>query len=138
MEDLTHGPLLMLGFLVVVAAVLFTAGHVLAKRRRAPPVVIGIEKRKTMLPLMDAAAGVYKAAKKERMVIVTLAENTDAAGPVEWFAQSIASVVPVYREGESNTFEKLEGRTGVGLQPQSLYIRKTDYKRYVRWARSVQ
>jgi len=90
-----------------------------------------------MLPLMEAAASVCAAAKRERMVIMTVAEKA-GAGPVAWFAQSIASIIPVYRMGNANAFEKLQGGTSVGTESQSLYIQKRDYKTYASWARSMQ
>jgi len=92
-----------------------------------------------MMPVMEAAMAAYEAAKRERMVITSVAEGAQAgSNPVAWFAQSIARVVPVYRKLDSGAFEKVEGTASVGTELQSLYIRKLSYQTYVGWARSMQ
>ena len=90
-----------------------------------------------MMPLMDAAKAAYEIARRERMVISTVAERAPADGVIDWFARSIAGVIPIYCSGNAGGFEKLAG-TGAGAELQSLYIRKQDYQTYVRWARSMQ
>ena len=123
--------------LVAIAVVLFVAGHMMGRSRRVAPALIGRDKARSMLPLIEAAAAACEAARRERMVIMTVAENAGGmAGPAAWFASSIASVVPVYRKGASDAFEKLERAAGV--ESQSLYIQKHAYKTYIRWARSMQ
>ena len=122
-----------------LAALLFTIGHLRARRRQAVPARIPANEEREMMSVMEAAAAAYEAAKRERMVITTVAEGARAgAGPVAWFMQSIASVVPVYRKLVSGAFEKIDGPAGVGTEPQSLYIRKRNYQTYIGWARSMQ
>ena len=134
-QQLMHyGPTVLIA---VIAVSLFALGYVLAHRRRAAPALIERKWIGKMLPLMEAAASVCAAAKRERMVVMTVAEKA-GAGPVAWFAQSIASIIPVYRMGNANAFEKLPGATSVGTESQSLYIQKRDYKTYASWARSMQ
>ena len=85
------------------------------------------------LPLLSAASTVYKAARRERLPLLQAAESS-GEDPKEWFASSIAGVVPVCK------------RNGLGFEtccwgdcePQSLYIRQKDVRTYLRWARSVQ
>lgn len=90
-----------------------------------------------MMSVMEAAAAAYEAAKRERMVITTVAEGA-GTDPVAWFARSIARVVPVYRKLETGAFEKVDDVASVGMEPQSLYIRKHNYQTYIGWARSMQ
>ncbi len=61
-----------------------------------------------MMSLMDAAKAAYEIARREEMVIVTVAERAPEDGAVAWFAQSIAGVIPIYR-GSNAGFEKLAG-----------------------------
>ena len=92
-----------------------------------------------MLQVSEAAAAAYEAAKRERMVIVTVAEGARSGGnPIEWFVKSIASVVPIYRKSENGAFEKIDDAKSVGTLLQSLYIRKRNYQTYLGWARSMQ
>lgn len=122
----------------VAALALFAVGDVLARRRRLAPGRIVDDGKTKMMSLMDAARSIYEAARRERMVIVTVAERMDGApGATAWFAQSIASVIPVYRARDAQEFEKLSGQS-VGTDWHSLYIRKQDYQTYIRWARSMQ
>lgn len=102
--------------------------------RPAVPARVPARQAKAMLPLADAAAMVWAAARKERMVIAIVAE---ADGAEAWFAASIASVVPVYRKEQDGGFAKLDG-VEIGSGAAGLYIRKRDYPAYLRWARSVQ
>ena len=121
--------------LFAVAAVsLFAIGW--AKGRRAPPLLIADDGKTPMMSLKDAAEAVYEIARRERMVIVTVAERAKDDGVVGWFAKSIAGVLPIYRSSGAG-FEKLAD-TSIGSELQSLYIRKQDYQTYVRWARSMQ
>lgn len=91
-----------------------------------------------MMTLMEAATAAYEAARREGMVILTVAERAPGNnGAVAWLAESIAGVIPVYRMSAANAFEKL-GRPGAAQELQSLYIRKQDLQTYVRWARSMQ
>lgn len=122
--------------IVGVAVLLIALGYIFARRRRPAPARIERKRSGTMLPLMTAAASVCAAAKREHMVIMTVAEK--AADPLAWFAQSMAGVIPVYRMGNANGFEKLQRATSVGTDSQSLYIQKRDYKTYASWARSMQ
>lgn len=117
---------------VAFAALLFAAGHLLARRRRMAPARIPARRHKTMMTLKDAAKAAYEAARRERMVIVTVAERMDS-DPATWFASSIAGVVAVYRRGDD--FERV---TEIGTAPEALYIRREDFDTYVRWARSMQ
>ena len=89
-----------------------------------------------MMSLMDAAKAAYEIARREEMVIVTVAERAPDDGAIGWFARSIAGVIPIYR-GSNAGFEKFAGAS-VGSELQSLYIRKQDYQTYVRWARTMQ
>jgi hypothetical protein len=123
--------------LALLAALLFAAGYVQARRRSAAPARMSAEESKQMMSVIEAAAAAYEASKRERMVITTVAEAT-GAGPIAWFVQSIARVVPVYRKLESDAFEKIDGAASVGTEPQSLYIRKRNYQTYIGWARSMQ
>ncbi|HUO94531.1 MAG TPA: hypothetical protein VMU22_16515 [Rhizomicrobium sp.] len=90
-----------------------------------------------MMSLLEAAKTAYETARREHMVIVTVAERAAHEGAIGWFAQSIAGVIPVYRGGAARDFEKLAAPS-VGTDLQSLYIRKQDFQTYVRWARSMQ
>ena len=90
-----------------------------------------------MMSLVDAAKAAYEIARREQMVIVTVAERAPEDGAVGWFARSIAGVIPIYRSGKAGNFEKLDGGS-IGAELQSLYIRKQDYQTYVRWARTMQ
>jgi hypothetical protein len=121
---------------VVVAIGLVAIVRLRARKRRAAPASITSDGRTAMMTLKDAAAEIYDTAKRERMVIVTVAESAggDAVG---WFARSIAGVIPIYQQGNANGFEKLAAHS-VGSTLESLYIRKQDYPTYVRWARSMQ
>jgi len=117
----------------VAAATLFWAGHVLAQRRASRVLEDGTRS----MSLMEAAQHVYEAAQRERLVIVSVAEKS-ADGPLDWFARSIASVVPVYRIGGTRAQERFAGRAGIGADLQSLYIERRDIRTYLRWARTVQ
>ena len=122
--------------LFVIAAVsLFAIGR--PRGRAAPPLLIAGNGKTPMMPLMDAAKAAYETARRERMVIATVAERAPADGVIDWFARSIAGVIPIYCSSNAGNFEKLAG-TGFGAELQSLYIRKQDYQTYVRWARSMQ
>ena len=89
-----------------------------------------------MLQVREAAAAAFEAAKRERLAVAFLAESVE--DPVAWFAQSIASVVPVYSRSQDGAFEKVDNAKSVGTPSQSLYIRKRNYQTYLGWARSVQ
>jgi len=125
--------------LFVVAAVsLFVIGGALARKQRAIPVLIPSDGKTKMMTLMEAAAAAYEAARREKMVIATVAERVPGReGAIAWLAQSIAGIIPVYRMSAANAFEKL-ARPGGASELQSLYIRKQDLQTYVRWARSMQ
>ena len=114
-----------------VAASLFWVGPLLAGRRRARVFV------SDSMSLMAAAQEVYEAAKRENMVVVSIAERS-SAGALDWFARSIASVVPVYRAGGVRAQERYAGAGGIGADLQSLYIERRDIRTYLRWARTVQ
>lgn len=98
-----------------------------ARRNDANPL------RGPKLPLLSAASTIYKTARRERLPLLHAAESSGEE-PTEWFASSIAGVVPVCK------------RSGLGFEscgwgdcdPQSLYIRQRDVRTYLRWARSVQ
>jgi ferredoxin-NADP reductase len=122
--------------LFVVAAVSLFA-VVWPRRRTAPPLLIAGNGKTPMMSLMDAAKSAYEIARRERMVIVTVAERAPEDGAIGWFARSIAGVLPIYRSGHAGNFEKL-AKASVTAELQSLYIRKRDYQTYVRWARSMQ
>ena len=122
----------------VLAGTLFAAGHLRARKRHATPALVPARQAGTMMPMMEAAAAAYKAAKRERMVIRTVAERAGDADPVGWFAKSIAGVVPAYRKTDSGAFEKIEGAASVGTEAKLLYIRRHSYQTYLGWARSMQ
>jgi hypothetical protein len=129
------GPSLLPYLLFVFAAVsLFAMGW--ARTRRAPPLRIAGNGRTPMMSLLEAAEAAYAIARRERMVIVTVAERAKDDGAVAWFAKSIAGVIPIYTSSAGG-FEKL-ATASVGSELQSLYIRRQDYQTYVRWARSMQ
>ena len=87
-----------------------------------------------MLPIEEAAMQAYADAKREGMTIAWVAENArDAQSPVDWFARSIAGVVPVFRKSGA-AYEP----AAAGADPGSLYIRKQDYRTYIDWARTMQ
>jgi len=121
--------------LFVIAAVSLVAiGR--ARGRTAPPRLIASDGKTAMMSLMDAAKAAYEIARREEMVIVTVAERGPDDGAIGWFARSIAGVIPIYR-GSNAGFEKLTVAS-VDAELQSLYIRKQDYQTYVRWARTMQ
>ena len=116
----------------VAAAMLFATGQLLARRRFVRAFANG-----GTMTLMEAAATVYETASNERLVIVTVAEKSEG-GPVDWFARSIASVVPVFRIGGARTSLRFAAGAGIGEDLQSLYIERRALRTYLRWARSVQ
>ncbi len=116
-----------------VAATLFWLGHVLAQRRAANFLSSGTR----AVSLTEAAQTVYDAAKRERLVIVSVAEKS-ANGPVDWFARSIASVVPVYRAGGVRAQERFAAADGARADITALHIDRKDIRTYLRWARTVQ
>ncbi len=138
---------LALPLFIIAAIVLFALGYTLSRRKRAAPSLVTAGQSALMTTLAEAAAEASAVAKRKRMVIARIAQAHDQ---VSWFAQSIASVIPVYHKREEDgAFEKLPGplpRAGddpesvsrVGTRARSLYIRKQDFKSYVHWARSVQ
>ena len=115
----------------VAAASLFWAGHVLAGRRSARAFT------SDSMSLMEAAQEIYDAARQEKLVVVSVAERS-SAGALDWFARSIASVVPVYRAGRVRAQERYAGAGSIGADLQSLYIERRDIRTYLRWARTVQ
>ena len=117
------------------AVSLFAIGR--ARGRTAPPLQIASDGKTPMMSLMDAAKAAYEIARREQMVIVTVAERAPEDGAIGWFARSIAGVLPIYRSGHAGNFEKL-AEAGAGAELRSLYIRKQDYQTYVRWARTMQ
>jgi hypothetical protein len=121
-------------FFVIAAVSLVAIGR--ARGRSAPPPLIASDGKTPMMSLMDAAKAAYEIARREEMVIITVAERAPEDGAIGWFARSIAGVIPIYR-GSNAGFEKLAGAS-VDAELQSLYIRKQDYQTYVRWARSMQ
>src|SRR5271154_4487544 len=88
--------------------------------RTAPPLLIVSDGKTPMMSLMDAAKAAYEIARREQMVIVTVAERAPEDGPIGWFARSIAGVTPIYRSGHTGDFEKL-AEAGVGGELRSLY-----------------
>jgi hypothetical protein len=121
-------------FFVIAAVSLVAIGR--ARGRSAPPPLIASEGKTPMMSLMDAAKAAYEIARREEMVIVTVAERAPDDGAIGWFARSIAGVIPIYR-GSNAGFEKLADASAAA-ELQSLYIRKQDYQTYVRWARTMQ
>ncbi|HWA90671.1 MAG TPA: hypothetical protein VG889_11585 [Rhizomicrobium sp.] len=114
---------------------LFAWGHLRARRNKPAPERISGKEARSMLSVMEAAARVYEAAKREGMTIVWVAENAhDAAGPVAWFAGSIVGVVPAYRK-MGGDFERIRS---ADTTLQSLYIRERDCRTYIDWARAMQ
>jgi hypothetical protein len=120
---------------VVAAVALFTIGSMRARKRGAVPSSIASDGRTAMMSLKEAANEVYETARRERMVIAAVAEGP-GRNAIDWFARSIAGVIPVYHLGNANAYEKLASSPGSDLD--SLYIRKRDFPTYVRWARSMQ
>lgn len=123
-------------YLLFVVAAVSLAAVGWARGRTAPPLLIAGNGKTPMMSLMDAAKAAYEIARRERMVIVTVAERASEDGAIGWFARSIAGVIPIYRGGNAG-FEKLADASATA-ELQSLYIRKQDYQTYVRWARSMQ
>jgi hypothetical protein len=123
----------------VAALVLFATGELLARKWRAAPARIHDPKGKMMMLLLDAAATAYNVANREGLAIAKVAERArDVPDPADWFARSLPAIVPVYRQSEPDTFQKLGSSSEVGTPSQSLYIRKRDLQFYLRWARTVQ
>jgi hypothetical protein len=85
------------------------------------------------ISLLKAAGEVLKMAQRERMPLLKGLEHA-GENPAEWFARSIAGVVPVCRRNA----EGFEVCCWGDCDPQSLYIRQRDVRTYLRWARSVQ
>jgi hypothetical protein len=138
MDAFLSQPYVPWALLALLAVSLFAAGYGRVRRRSAAPARIPAQESKKMMPVMEAAAAAYEAAKRERMVIVTVAEGARGVDPIAWFARSIAGVVSVYRKLEAGAFEKIDNTASVGTEPQSLYIRKRNYQTYIGWARSMQ
>jgi len=123
---------------ILMALLLFGLGHLLSTlSRRAAPAHVNDKRGNKMQSLSQAAHAAFEAAKRERMPIARVAQNAPD-GPQSWFAQSIASVVPVYRADGGATYEKLSRKNEIRAELPSLYIRKRDYQSYVRWARTMQ
>jgi hypothetical protein len=93
-----------------------------------------VSRRIEMLPLFEAAEQAN--INTQNMVIAHAAAKQ--SDPVVWFAQSIASVVAVYRAEDAERFVKLPTAPSIGSDLQSLYIRKRDYRTYLAWARTLQ
>ena len=114
--------------LLIAAAVLALCALYWVARRNSANVLRGPK-----LPLLSAAETVYQTARREKLPLLHAIEHSGEE-PREWFAASIAGVVPVCK------------RNGVGFEvcgwgdcePQSLYIRQKDVRTYLRWARTVQ
>jgi hypothetical protein len=124
---------------LVLLSLLLWFARVRSRRARPAPALIPAAGADSMLSVPAAAKAAYDTAKRERLVIATVAENArDAADPVAWFARSIVGVVPVYRASEAGGFERLDAGTGVGMEPQSLYILERNYPAYMSWARTMQ
>jgi hypothetical protein len=85
------------------------------------------------IPLLKAADEVLKTAQRERLALLKGLEHA-GENPAEWFACSIAGVVPVCRRNADG----YEICSWGDCDPQSLYIRQRDVRTYLRWARSVQ
>ncbi|MGN6516676.1 MAG: hypothetical protein ACTHLR_12655 [Rhizomicrobium sp.] len=116
----------------VIAVLLFGAGHLLARKRRASSASIAGGRPDSMQPLIEAAETANKIARDERMALAVVAERSGNA--VAWFARSIASVVSTWRQKDAGGFEAAKG----DADPQSLYIRRGDIDSYLRWARTVK
>ena len=122
-------PLILFG---VIAVLLFAAGHLLARKRRAASASIAGGRPDSMQPLIEAAETASKIARDERMALAVVAERSGNA--IVWFAKSIASVVGAWRKNGSGGFESAKG----DADAQSLYIRRGDIDSYLRWARTVK
>jgi len=92
--------------------------------------------QKSMINLVQAARDMRRDAAREQMTILCVAERAKS-GAENWFADSIAHVVPVYRQAGA-AFERIEPGRDIGTPPQALYINPRDYETYMRWARSMQ
>lgn len=133
-DFLAHGTWVLFG---VAALTLFAVGEVLGRQRRRAPARIG--SRNQMMALLDAASAVCEMASGERLPIVVAARRADEKlSAHDWFARSLATVVPLYRMVDGNVFEKLDGPVDIGTEFRSLYIRKQDIRSYMRWARTLQ
>ena len=116
-----------LAVLIAAAVLALCIAYWVARRNNANGL------RGPKLPLLSAAATVYRTASRERLPLLHAAKSS-GEDPEAWFAASIAGVVPVCK------------RNGLGFEvcgwgdcePQSLYIRQKDVRTYLRWARSVQ
>ncbi|HWA30164.1 MAG TPA: hypothetical protein VG867_03670 [Rhizomicrobium sp.] len=115
------------GIFVVAAGVIFAL--VVARRRSSPEGENG-----AMVALLEAASRVCETARHEKLALVVVAER-NGTDPVQWFAQSIASVVNIWTKSAAGEFAAAS-RGDADLQ--SLYIRKSDIDTYLRWARTVQ
>src|ERR1700742_1297416 len=114
-----------------LALVVFALGAAIAAG------VFAVSRRKNdddgaMLSLLEAANTAHDAARRERMAIAFVADQS--GDPVGWFAKSIAEVVATYEKSDAG----FEQSRGVGTGMHSLYIRKRDYHSYLDWARSMQ
>jgi len=123
-------------FAVAAALTLFIGGEFLARRRQHAPRVNSPDK---MMPLLEAALMLCAWASREQLAIALTACRIDETlGAHEWFASSLATIVPVYRKIKEQNFERLERPVDIGSDSRSLYIRKRDIQAYMRWARTVQ
>src|SRR5271155_632273 len=95
-------------YLLFAIAALSLSAVGIVRRQRAAPASIPGEGKTKMMTLMEAAAAAYETARREGMVIVTVAERAPGRdGAITWLATSIAGVIPVYRMSAANAFEKL-------------------------------
>jgi hypothetical protein len=119
----------LLPFLVLAAVILLLAFGIWRMRTRTAAGDI----RGPKIGLLKAADEVLKTAQRERMPLLKGLEHA-GEDPSEWFACSIAGVVPVCRRNADGYEVCCWG----DCDPQSLYIRQRDVRTYLRWARSVQ
>ena len=115
---------------------------------------MGDSKPATMIGLGVAAQRAYEIFKKEQLALLTVSESQkDSAGPLDWIANNIAGLVPIFGLRENEKIELLSRTekiktfpngtaTGIEAQSQSevwqLQISQEGLATYLRWAREVQ
>ena len=125
---------MMIALIVLFAAIVLSAttGRLWPAREKSAQQKIHAREARKMLPVFDAAQSALRIAQGEKLPLGAVAQNQGDA--VAWFARSICGVIPAYARGEAGDFEKRAAGDG---DPQSLYIRKRDLAKYLRWARTV-
>jgi len=115
---------------------LFASSAMLLRRRWVAPA--RLRSRRRVLPLLEAASLICELAGGEHLAISVIARRSDQDLSVhEWFARSLAAVVPTYRKIDERTFERLGQPLLADFEYRFIYIRKADIRAYMRWARTL-